>query len=152
MTMRSEFQFFMTAKDQEEFLEFAVLYIHKIDKTPKIYWKLFIGDCFIQFDPGRIHNGDLISGRIAIATHGLDNEPICEHRAEAEKIYIKFRNWLKKTYTNKLTCRNIYRPESSQLSKHLWVGPDAEKWKQDNEGTLKQIPDGFVVFEFIEDT
>ncbi|WP_321533036.1 hypothetical protein [uncultured Desulfuromonas sp.] len=150
--MRSEFQFFMGNKDQDDFLEFAEAYVDEIDKSPKACWKLFIDDCYIQFIPSRIHDGDLISGRIAIATHGLDKEPTCEKRAEAEKIYKKFRNWLKKTYTNKMTCRNIYRPESAQLSKHLWVGPDAKKWKQENEGCLKQIPGGFVVFEFTEDT
>lgn len=150
--MRSEFQFFMGDKDQNDFLEFAAPYVSEIDKSPKTYWKLFINDCYIQFFPSRIQDGDLISGRIAIAAHGLDKEPTCENRSEAEMIYKKFRNWLKKIYTNKLTCRNIYRPESSQLSKHLWVGPEAKKWKQDNEGCLKQIPGGFVVFELIENT
>lgn len=147
--MRSEFQFFMGVKDQTDFIKFADSYINEIDKSQKAYWKLIIDDCFIQFIPSRIQDGDLISGRIAIATHGLDNEPPFENRAEAEKIYKILRNWLKKTYSNKLTCKNIHMPESSQLSRHMWIGPDAKKWKQDNEGCLKQIPGGFVIFELI---
>lgn len=150
--MRSELQFFMVPKDQDAFLEFAEPHINEIDKSPGAYWKLVVGDCFIQFIPCCIHDGDLISGRIALATHGLDKEPTCEDGLGAEKIYKKFRNWLKKRYSNKLTCRNIHIPDSSQDSKHLWVGPNVQKWKQNNNGQLKQIPGGFVVFEFAEDT
>lgn len=149
--MRSEFQFFMTEEDQLDFLEFAEVYIDKIDKSPKAYWKLLVNDCYIQFEPSKFHNNDLISGRIAIATHGLDKEPTCSYGTEAEKIYKKLRNWLKKTYTNKLLCRNINIEGSSQVSKHLWIGPRAKKWKQKNLGLLKQFPSGFAVFELNDD-
>ncbi len=149
--MRSEFQFFMVAKDQEDFFEFVDPFIDKIDKSLKSYWKLLIGDCYIQFIPCQIQDGDLIAGRIAIATHGLDKELTCANGIEAEKIYKKSRNWLKKRYTNKLTCRNIHKPENRQVSKHLWIGANAKIWKQNNKGLLKQIPGGFVVFEFRED-
>jgi hypothetical protein len=149
--MRSEFQFFMAIKDQEDFLDFAGQYIHKIDKSPKIFWKLFIEDCYIQFEPSRKQDVDLISGRIAIATHGLDKEPTCHNGEEAEKVYKKFRYWLKIRYSNKLSCHNIHKPESKQVSKHFWIGPNAVKWKQNNSGFLKQFPNGFVLFEIEKD-
>jgi hypothetical protein len=150
--MRSEFQFFMAPQDQKDFLEFALPYIHEIDKSSKIYWKLFLEDCYIQFEPSRILDGNLISGRIAIATHGLDKEATCKNPDDAEKVYRKYRNWLKKRYSNKLSCYNIHKPESKQESKHFWIGPNAVEWKQKNDGLLKQFPNGFVVFEIIKDT
>ena len=144
--MRSELHFFMVGEDEREFLGFAATLVDKVESSSEAQWFLIVEDCPIQFLRSKWLNGTLISGRIAIATHGFG---VAYQGAEkAERVYKRLRSWIRKTYSNEVTCRNIYSPDSCARIKNFWLGPELLTQLRNNRKiVLKQIPDGFVVFE-----
>jgi hypothetical protein len=146
LTMRSEFQFFMTAEDEAEFVLFAEPLAERLERASDTQWFLRIGDCAVQFLRSRLHRGELISGRIALATSGFGL--CCKAADECERLYKRLRSWLKKSYSNRMTCRNIRIKNSRMAIRTLWVSPRVlELLRHDPSITLKQIPEAFVVFE-----
>ncbi len=138
----------MSVEDQNEFLHFCREHIDSIDESPDVYWFLMVGDCPIQLLHSKCKDDVLISGRIAIATHGFQIQ--CNDAERAEKVFKKLRNWIKKRYNNHLNCRSIYGEGKTSPVKNFWVGTDAIRWKAEkNERLFKQLSfDGAIVFEF----
>jgi len=142
--MRSERQFFMTAEDESEFVSFAEKLVDEIDRQSDIQWFLCVGDCRIQLLRSYVKNGAIISGRISVVTTGL--EP--ESKVGGERVYNQLRSWLKKFYCNEMKCRNINIDGSDTDIKTMWTSPRILNLYRDGAPpTLKQNPNGFVVFE-----
>lgn len=144
--MRSEFQFFMTAEDEGEFVSFAKELSDRIEKGSDTEWFFWIGDCSVQFLRSRIRLSELISGRIALATSGFGLA--FNSAADGERLYKHLRAWLRKSYSNELTCRNIRVENSKMEIKNFWVSSRVIALLRQEPGlSLKQIPGSFVVFE-----
>lgn len=144
--MRSEFQFFMTAEDEAEFVSFAEELADRVDRESDTQWFFVIGDCSVQFLRSRIRRRELISGRIALATSGFGLA--FDSAADGERLYKRLRAWLKKSYSNDLTCRNTRIENSKTEIKNFWVsGRVVAFLRQEPDLSLKQIPESFVVFE-----
>ena len=142
--MRSQRQFFMTDEDESEFVSFAEEMVDEIDRQSDIQWFLCVGECRIQLLRSYVKNGALISGRISVVTTGL--EP--ESKTGGERAYNRLRSWLKKFYCNEVTCRNVNIDGSDTDMKTMWISPRIIKLYRDGSPpTLKQNPNGFVVFE-----
>ena len=144
--MRSEFQFFMTADDEDEFVSFAEKMSDSVDRDSDIQWFFLVGDCRIQLLRSRIQGGDLISGRISIATTGFGLS--YDSGADGERVYKRLRSWLKKTYSNNMTCRNVNIENSIMEIRNFWMSPRVFQLLRDDPTViLKQSVGGFVVFE-----
>jgi hypothetical protein len=91
--MKSELQFFMRKKNEEEFFAlFNQRYQKKLNKS--FYCELWIGLNFIQFCPSKIYENQLISGRIAYIT-------IDSNDNRAESLYKEMRKYIKNNYKTK---------------------------------------------------
>jgi hypothetical protein len=144
--MRSEFQFFMTPDDESELVEVAQKMIDSIDRDSDIQWLFRVGDSPIQLLRSYIRNGELISGRISIATSGFGID--YKSGSDGESVYKRLRSWLKKTYSNGMTCRNVRIDNSRMDIRCFWVSPRVIRLIQaDSSLTLKQVPKAPVVFE-----
>lgn len=136
----------MTAEDEQEFVGVAQEMADTVDRHSECEWFFRVGDCPIQLLRCRNQNGELISGRISIATSGFGIN--YESGSDGEAAYKRLRSWLKKTYSNELTCRNVRIANSQMDIKYFWVSPRViELIEEDTSLTLKQIPNGPVVFE-----
>jgi hypothetical protein len=145
-SMRSEFQFFMTAKDEAEFVSFAEYLADRVDRESDTQWFFWIGDCSVQFLRSRVRRRELISGRIALATSGFGL--VFDSAADGERLYKRLRAWLKKSYNNELTCRNSRIDNSKMEIKNFWVSSRViALLREEPDLSLKQIPESFVVFE-----
>ena len=144
--MRSQFEFFMTGEDEKEFLSMAGGLTDSIDRQSDTQWHFLVGDCPIQFLRCELHSNEFISGRIAIATSGFGIS--WESGNAGEKAYKRMRNWLKKSYSNKMTCRNIHIESSTMELKNFWYSHRvADLHSRNPDLALKQVPGGYVVFE-----
>lgn len=145
--MRSQFQFFMTTEDEPEFVSIAEEMSDDIYRRSNFLWFLRVGDCPIQLLRSRVQDGELISGRIAIATTGPKTTTY-KSAIEGERAYKRLRNWMKKSYSNEMTCRNVRIENSETDIKTMWASQRViELMQSDSPPALKQRPGGFVVFE-----
>lgn len=134
----------MTSEDEAEFVSFAENLADRVDKESDVQWIFWIGDCPVQFMRSRIRRDELISGRIALATSGL----ALDNAADGERLYRRLRGWLKKSYSNKMTCRNTRIENGKMEIKNFWMSSRViALLHRELDLTLKQIPEGFVVFE-----
>ncbi|MEO5715526.1 MAG: hypothetical protein ABIT37_18755 [Luteolibacter sp.] len=136
----------MTAEDEAEFVSIAEDLADRVDRGSDAQWFFWIGDCSVQFQRSRIRRSELISGRIALATSGFGLA--FDSAADGERLYTRLRGWLKKSYSNKLTCRNMRIENSKMEIKNFWVSQRViALLHREPDLTLKQIPEAFVVFE-----
>ncbi len=147
--MRSQLQFFMTSEDEAEFVSLAGGLVDSIDHSSDVQWFLRIGDCCIQLLRCRADKRQLIAGRLALATSGFGGES--ESAARAENAYKKMRNWLKRSYMNRMACRNVQIEGSRMTLSTFWASPRVvDKVRSIPEFTLRQTLGGPVVFELQE--
>ncbi len=144
--MKSQFQFFMLENEEVEFVNFSLGLCDAIDQSSKSQWFFKVGDCQIQFLRPQKFENELISGRIAIQTTGYGFS--FKAAESAENVYKKMRAWLKKRYSNKMTCKNINIEDSQMKLKYFWYSPGVERLVKENPMySLKQIKGAPVVFE-----
>lgn len=122
--MEAEIQFFMTSKDEKDFLIYAEQHVDSIDHSHSaIVFK--VGDCNLNFYPSVKDGNQLFLGRLEVRL-GMSQ---FKDQERAKSVFRKLRNWLKKGYFSRLAFLN----KRSQLtpSRVHWLGPDAKKWKLD---------------------
>jgi hypothetical protein len=150
--MRSECQFFMAEKDEEEFVDYATL-THSIRVTGEGHITDFQGSHGdIQFLRSQRLGSVLIAGRIALATTDLDGHSVYPDSAPAlERIYKQMRRWLQTRYCNRLVCYSEFFPVGQrkvQPARMFWLGPHAQRWLETEPlAVLRQFRDGRVIFD-----
>ena len=141
--MNTEIQFFMNDADEGGFLEFASGHIDRIEEKSDTQRYLHVGEHFIQFLNWPVQGDILLGGRIAIRTNSDT-----ESARRAERVFNKLRRWIRKHFTNNVTCRNINVSGSQSKTKSHWIGPNTiELLKVNPTLQLKQSHKGYVVFE-----
>lgn len=136
----------MTEEDEVEFVTMSQDITDSVDKSSDIQWFFHVGDCRIQLLRCSSDESQLLAGRISIATTGFGAS--YKSSQEAEKVYKRMRNWLKKSYSNRMTCRNVGIEGSKTELKTFWASPRViEKVNSNPELVLRQIHSAPVVFE-----
>ena len=150
--MRSECQFFMSVQDEREFVEQAAS-AHSLAVAGEGHAAALIGPLGpIQFLRSELFGSTLTAGRIALATVGLDGEPLLSEEAapRLERIFRQLRRWLQTRYTNDLVAfSEALPPEQRKVIRYpsFWLGPDARRWHSTHpDATLRQFRTGAVVF------
>jgi len=145
--LNSELQFFMNAEDEAKFVAFAEPFVESMDRESDNQWFLCVGGYRIQFLRSQLYQDVLIGGRIALRTKSDDpnSRPI-------ETLFNKFRRWIKKSYFNRMTVRNINIPQSTMKWRNHWIGPSLlSNLRNNGKPTLAGNRDAIVVFEFDAD-
>lgn len=120
--MDAEIQFFMTSKDQKEFLSFAEKLIDSVDNSHSVL-KFIIGDCELMFTPSLQEELDLYLGKLEIR---FENSEFTDQE-QAKTTFRKLRNWIKKNYFSRLAYFN--KRNKLTPSRIHWLGPYAKEWK-----------------------
>ena len=133
----------MNADDEAKFVAFAEPFVDSVDRESEIQWFLCVDGCRIQLLRSKFHDNVLICGRIALRTDSGDPDS-----KRAETLFNKFRRWIKKTYDNQLTVRNVNIPNSTGECRTHWIGPDLLAQVRNSDApTLGQNRNAIVVFE-----
>ena len=133
----------MNANDEAEFVGFAEPLADSVDRESDIQWFLCVDDCRIQLLRSQLYDNVLICGRIALRTDFGDHDS-----KRAETLFNKFRRWIKKTYNNQLTVRNVNIPDSTMDCRTHWIGPNLVSDLRNADAlTLGQNRNAIVVFE-----
>lgn len=139
--MDAEIQFFMTSKDQKEFLLYAEKHVDSINDIDSAL-EFKIGDCRLHFSPSVLDGNILYLGRLEIRL-GISD---LHDQERAKSVFRKLRNWLKKNYFSRLAFIN--KRDKLTPSRVHWLAPDAKKWKLKNpeEHLLKLSKTSNTVF------
>lgn len=150
--MRSECQFFMSVQDEREFIEHAAS-THSLAVAGRGHVAALTGPLgSIQFLRSELIGSTLTAGRIALATVGLDVEPLLSEGAapRLERIFRQLRHWLQTRYTNDLVAfSEALPPEQRKVIRYpsFWLGPDARRWLLSHpDATLRQFRTVAVIF------
>lgn len=144
--MDAEILFFMTEKDEADFLTFAEKNLDSIDKGNDVY-SLVVGDCELLFTPSMLQGLCLYTGKLEIR---LGNADVSFKDLErAKSTFRKLRNWMKKKYWSRLSYLNKDKKDKLTPSRNHWLAPDAKGWKVgDRENRiLKLSSTSWMVFE-----
>ncbi len=157
--MDAEIRFFMTPKDESEFLEFASKHIDKIkqgspeqENSPeqeKATKQLFIvGDCELFYTPTVVEGNTMYSGVLEIRIEH-DSDTACKSQLRANTAYKKLRNWLKKKYWSRLAYINKTKNDKLMPTRIHWLAPEAKKWKEQypEKHILKLSKTSWMVFD-----
>ena len=127
--MDAEIQFFMTKKDEEEFLDHAKKVVDALDKNEaKIDLK--VGDtALLIFTPSIMELNTIYTGKLEIRL-GNSELPLKELE-QAKKAFRQLRNWIKKHYFSRLAYRDKNKKNKLTPSRVHWLGKDAKKWKEE---------------------
>ncbi len=127
--MDAEIQFFMTKKDEEEFLLYAKKIVDAIDKNPATI-DLKVGDtALLIFTPSSEEDNTLYVGKLEIRL-GNSELPLKELE-QAQKAFRQLRNWIKKHYLSRLAYHDKNKKNKLTPSRVHWLGKDAKKWKEE---------------------
>lgn len=144
--MDAEILFFMTEKDEADFLAFAKKHIDGIEKG-ETDCRLIIGDCELKFTPTVFTAEVMYTGKLEIRL----GDPDVNHNdlERAKSTFRKIRNWIKKKYWSRLAYLNKKKKNKLTPSRNHWLGPDARKWKDADPGkhVLKLSKTSWMVFE-----
>ena len=131
--MDAEIQFFMTAKDEDDFLSFVVKHVDSVESN-SVVRTLIIGDCHLMLTPSVVEDLVLYLGKLEIRLGNSDLDDI----ERARSTFRKLRNWIKKNYFSRLAYIN--KRGKLTPSRVHWLGQDAKKWKQaDPENHLLKL-------------
>lgn len=150
--MRSECQFFMSSQDESQFVAHATSTDSITVTGNGAIAALTSPFGSIQFCRSELFGSTLTAGRIALATTGLDGEPLLpvDNASSLERIYKQLRRWLQTRYTNDLVAYNeSFPPEQRKVVRYpsIWLGPDARNWISSHaDAKLRQFRTGHVVF------
>lgn len=159
--MDAEIQFFMSDKDQEEFLEFVETQVESIEKesidkekidkgnadNKNSPMRFILGDCALLFTPSILEGNTLFLGNLEIR---LGNTDLTYKDLErAKSAFRKLRNKLKKTYVSRLAYVDKNKRDRLTPSRVHWLGPDAKAWKKadPDKHILKLSKTSWMVFE-----
>ena len=148
--MDAEILFFMSAKDQAEFLDVAKEYCDEVIETPqKMPIELIIGSCKLLFTPSEFEKTTLFIGKLEIRSSEYSEDVSLKDLERAKSIFRKLRNWLKKAYWSRLAYLNANKKDKLTPSRNHWLGPDAKLWKEgdENKRILKLSKTSWMVFE-----
>lgn len=144
--MDAEVQFFMSPKDEQEFLEFSESQIDHLDKSSPLI-KLVLGSGELLFTPSLIEDDIMYAGKLEIR---LGNSEINHKDLErAKSTFRKLRNIIKKQYWSRLAYKDKNKKDRLTPSRVHWLGPDAKKWKEDNadKHALKLSKTSWMTFD-----
>ncbi len=144
--MDAEILFFMTEKDQSEFLSFAEKSCDSIVSQNCIY-EFIVGDCKLLFTPSISEKDTLYCGKLEIRLGR--SEFNCNDQEKTKSAFRKFRNYLKKGYWSRLAYENNNKKGKLTPSRNHWLGPDAKQWKEADakNHTLKLSKTSWMEFD-----
>ncbi len=144
--MDAEIQFFMTEKDEADFLDFVKVHIDEIENHgPQMKFRM--GDCELLFSASVMQKNKLYIGRLEIRLGNPDEN--FESAERAKTTFRKLRNWIKKNYYSRLAYLNKKKKDKLTPSRVHWLGPDAKKWKQKHpeHNELRLSKTSWMIFE-----
>jgi hypothetical protein len=142
--MRSQFEFFMSERDEVTFVDAFAGTADTLKKESDRQWLFRVGDSEIQFLRCWRSAAEISLGRIAIATHGFGTES--SSALDAERLFRRMRSHLKKEYTNRLIAENITIPRNARPYRNVWLGPHARGILQSGAIVLRSSPASRVVW------
>ena len=144
--MDAEILFFMSEKDQADFLTIAETSCDSISYHGDII-HLNFGDCALIFKPSKFEENTLFCGKLEIRIG--PSATACKDQERAKSNFRKLRNHIKKTFWSRLAYENKNKKGKLTPSRNHWLGPDAKLWKErdiDNN-QLKLSKTSWMVFE-----
>ena len=148
--MDAEILFFMTLKDQSNFLEVASSHCDSIaEETQSKRLILTIDSCHLLFTPSILQANTLFVGKLEIRLSAHSDQINLRDQNRTKSIFRKLRNWIKKHYWSRLAYLNQNKNNKLTPSRNDWLGPDAKRWKKGNVKTrrLKLSQTSWMVFE-----
>lgn len=148
--MDAEILFFMSEKDQAEFLEEVNECCDAVVEVPRtLSMEFHIGSCKLLFTPSVFEESTLYMGKLEIRLSESDEEVSLKDQERAKSAFRKLRNWLKKSYWSRLAYLNANKKDKLTPSRNHWLGPDAKSWKEGDEKKriLKLSKTSWMVFE-----
>jgi len=144
--MDAEIQFFMTEKDESDFLAFVETQIDRMDKSQNPY-RFILGDCELYFTPSVLEENTLYTGNLEIRLGKANLGYKDLERAKA--VFRKLRNKIKKNYWSRLAYLDKNKNDKLTPSRVHWLGVDAKKWKQTDpeKHILKLSKTSWMVFD-----
>ena len=132
--MDAEIQFFMSKKDEADFLAFVQKQTDNLIQNESGV-KLVIGDCTLQFTSPVLESNALYAGKLEIR---LGNPDIKYQELErAKSVFRKLRNWIKKHYWSRLAYINKNKNDKLMPTRVHWLAPDAKRWKEEDSKNHK---------------
>jgi len=131
IAMDAEIRFFMTDKDEAEFIAVAEANVDEIDTTNPFKHRFLVGDCELFFTPTLIEDNVMYTGVFEIRIK--NNDDACKNQIRANASYKKLRNWIKKNYWSRLAFINENKKNKLTPSRIHWLAPDAKAWKESDE-------------------
>lgn len=129
--MDAEIRFFMTAKDEAEFIAVVEAIVDEIDTKNPLKQRFLIGDCELFFTPTLMEDEVMYSG--VLETRIENNDDACKDQIRANASYKKLRNWIKKHYWSRLAFINKDKKDKLMPSRIHWLAPEAKIWKESDE-------------------
>ena len=148
--MDAEILFFMTSKDQSNFLEIVSIHCDSmVQKADSTALKLYVGSCYLLFTPSILEGNTLFSGKLEIRMSDYSDEVNLKDQERTKSVFRKLRNWLKKQYWSRLAYLNQNKKGKLTPSRNHWLGQDAKLWKERDEKIrlLRLSPTSWMVFE-----
>ena len=148
--MDAEILFFMTAKDQSDFLTMVRGCCDSLTKqidSNKFFFK--VAGCHLIFTPTMFEDDTLYAGKLEIRTSSFPEETSQIDKDRVQAVFRKLRNWIKKNYWSRLAYFNQNKKGKLTPSRNHWLGPDAKRWKQENteKHVLKLSKTSWMEFE-----
>jgi hypothetical protein len=144
--MDAEILFFMSEKDQADFLKLAETSCDSISTHEDII-HLNLGDCSLFFKPSRFEDNILYCGKLEIRIG--PSATACKDQERAKSSFRKLRNHIKKTFWSRLAYENKNKRNNLTPSRNHWLGADAKLWKERDiaNNKLKLSKTSWMVFE-----
>jgi len=147
--MDAEILFFMTSKDQDDFLKVVEKHCDSISEANHSKNLMFqIGGCSLVFVSSKLEVDTLFMGKLEIRLSNVSTDIETFDRERAKTVFRKLRNWMKKHYWSRLAYLNQNKNNKLTPSRNHWLGPDAKIWKEsDKKHLLKLSKTSWMVFE-----
>ena len=147
--MDAEILFFMTTKDQDDFLKVVEKHCDSMSETNRSHDLIFhIGDCSLFFVASKCEVDTLFTGKLEIRLSNTSTVFESTHKERAKTVFRKLRNWIKKHYWSRLAYLNQNKKNKLTPSRNHWLGPDAKVWKESNKSHLLRLSKtSWMVFE-----
>jgi len=148
--MNAEIQFFMTVKDQLEFLEFAKLHCDSITKLSDSDTMLLkVSNSHLTYQPSALLNSILFTGKLEISLSPCPDSLSNIDSERTKTLFRTLRNWIKKHYSSRLAYLNQNKNGKLTPARSYWLAPDAQMWKESNQEKhiLKLSPTSWMEFE-----
>lgn len=144
--MDAEIQFFMTEKDESDFLDYASTLVDRIDKN-SMPLRLIMGDCELFFTPSSLEENTLFAGKLEIRLSKARAD--FKDLERAKSVFRKLRNKIKKNYWSRLAYLDKNKNDKLTPSRVHWLGVEAKKWKEADpeKHVLKLSKTSWMVFE-----